>query len=214
MNGNEIIILRNGTAIAGTRTDKVKTTAETIEVSGPQSGQWVERIAGRNDWSINTNYLVLAPDGISGLESSQQGIGDLLRVGEIVTIVIHDRDNQKIAVAGNAIIESCDQEYRRGSLVQGNFSFVGSGALTRIKIETFIIETTPLVIDVDQRHTIDVSWTPSAAPGNFKWSTSDSRVATVFDGVVIGVSPGVCNITCQPNDGSTLSQQTLQVTVH
>jgi predicted secreted protein len=214
MNGNEIIILRNWTAIAGTRTDKVKTTAETIEVSGPQSGQWVERIAGRKDWSLNTNYLVLAPDGISSLERSQQGIGDLLRVGEIVTIVIHDRENKKIAVTGHAIIESCDQEYRRGSLVQGNFSFVGSGALTRIKIETFAIETTPLVIDAGQRHTIDVSWTPLTAPGNFKWSTSDSRVATVSDGVVTGVSPGVCNITCQPNDSSTLSPKTLQVTVH
>ena len=61
--GNNILIYRNGTAIAGTVSNEIQSGAELIEISSPTSGQWKEYIAGRKNWSINVikamAYIVL-----------------------------------------------------------------------------------------------------------------------------------------------------------
>lgn len=118
-NGNNILVLRDGTAIAGVKSHEIQTSAGTIEISSATQQDWREYIADRKEWSLNVNYLVLAAANMT----------DLLSVGTAYTIAITDRAGT-VTVSGSAILENCKQTYQRGNLVQGTFQFRGSGALS------------------------------------------------------------------------------------
>ena len=120
MNGNNIIILKGATAIAGTKSQEIQTGCEVIEISSPTTGTWRQYLAGRKEWGISVSYLVLAASGMA----------DLLQIGESYTIVIKDRDNTT-SLSGTAILKSAKQTYTRGNLVAGAYQFVGSGELTQ-----------------------------------------------------------------------------------
>ena len=121
INGNNIIITKGGTAIAATKSHEIQSGCELIEISGPTEGSWREYIAGRKEWSINVNYLLL--------ENSRNNVRDVLQVGNIVTLVIKDRSNS-YSVTGTAICTACKQTYTEGNLAVGSFSFKGTGALS------------------------------------------------------------------------------------
>ena len=118
MNGNVILIVVDGTPVAGCKTHKVQTKAETIEKASETQQRWREFIPGRSEWGINTNYLVTAVADIR----------KVLSVGQTVTIVVCDRQNQA-SLTGQAIITACEQSYACGSLSVGSYSFKGTGAL-------------------------------------------------------------------------------------
>ena len=127
MNGNNIIITQGGLAIAATRSHEIQVESELIEISSPTSGVWREYIAGRKDWSVNVNVLVLGTAATQSATSSN--ITDVLKVGNRYTLVIKDRSNT-YSMTGDAILTVCRQTYTRGNLVQGTFQFKGTGALT------------------------------------------------------------------------------------
>lgn len=119
--GNNILIYRNGTAIAGTVSNEIQSGAELIEISSPTSGQWKEYIAGRKSWSINVSYLVLAYNGVR----------DLLNVGTTYTLKFRGRNSSDATgVQGTAILKSCKITATKGNLVQGSFTFQGTSSLT------------------------------------------------------------------------------------
>lgn len=127
--GNNIIIMRDSKAIAGTRSHEFLTQIETIEKASSSQQIWREYIAGRKEWSLNVNYLVLAAAGTSSTNSESFGLGDLLKVGTSYTIVVKDRSNTK-SLTGTAICVTCKQTYQIGNLVGGTFQFRGTGALS------------------------------------------------------------------------------------
>lgn len=119
--GNNILIYRNGTAIAGTVSNEIQSGAELIEISSPTSGQWKEYIAGRKNWSINVSYLVLAYNGVR----------DLLNVGTTYTLKFRGRNSSDATgVQGTAILKSCKITATKGNIVQGSFQFTGTGTLS------------------------------------------------------------------------------------
>ena len=119
--GNNILIYRNGTAIAGTVSNEIQSGAELIEISSPTSGQWKEYIAGRKSWSINVSYLVLAYNGVR----------DLLNVGTTYTLKFRGRNSSDATgVQGTAILKSCKITATKGNIVQGSFPFTGTGTLS------------------------------------------------------------------------------------
>lgn len=119
--GNNILIYRNGTAIAGTVSNEIQSGAELIEISSPTSGQWKEYIAGRKSWSINVSYLVLAYNGVR----------DLLNVGTTYTLKFRGRNSSDATgVQGTAILKSCKITATKGNIVQGSFQFTGTGTLS------------------------------------------------------------------------------------
>ena len=121
INGNNVLIYRNGTAIAGTITNEIQTGADLIEISSPTSGQWKEYIAGRKSWSVNVSYLILANNGVR----------DLLNVGSSYTLKIRGRNaTDATGVVGTGILKSCKITATKGNLVQGNFTFQGTSSLT------------------------------------------------------------------------------------
>lgn len=121
INGNNVLIYRNGTAIAGTITNEIQTGADLIEISSPTSGQWKEYIAGRKSWSVNVSYLILANNGVR----------DLLNVGSSYTLKIRGRNaTDASGVVGTGILKSCKITATKGNLVQGSFTFQGTSSLT------------------------------------------------------------------------------------
>lgn len=117
INGKYITIHRNGLAIAGTRSNTASSDSEMIPVSTPNSGPWQEYISGRKHWSFNANWLML----------SAVGVKELLNVGTSYTITIYAEGTAQLT--GTALLQKADITATIGNLVQGNFQFVGSGAL-------------------------------------------------------------------------------------
>lgn len=116
--GNNIIVLRNGTAIAGVKSDEIQSGSETIEIASATQQDWKEFIAGRKEWSLNTNYLLLADSRLA----------DLLNVGTVYELAVTDREGNT-TVSGRAILTICKQTHTRGNLCQGTFQFRGTGPL-------------------------------------------------------------------------------------
>lgn len=116
--GNNIIVLSSGTAIAGVKSDEIQSGAETIEIASATQQNWKEFIAGRKEWSLNTNYLLLADSSLA----------DLLNVGTVYELAVTDRQCN-VAVSGRAILTICKQTHTRGNLCQGTFQFRGTGPL-------------------------------------------------------------------------------------
>lgn len=120
INGNNILIYKGGTAIAGVKSNEIQVGCETIEVSSPSTGAWRQYIAGRKEWSVNVGYLVLATSNVR----------DLLNVGTTYTLAFKERGAADSAgVSGSAILTTCKITAIRGNLVQGSFQFTGTGAL-------------------------------------------------------------------------------------
>ncbi len=119
INGNDIIIKKDGVAIAACRSCKVSPSCDTIEKSSPLQGQWREFMAGRKEWSVQCSYLIPAVSNIN----------DVLLVGSVVTIVLTDRTGTN-TLTGTAICVQAEGEYTRMNLAQGAYVFKGTGPLT------------------------------------------------------------------------------------
>jgi len=121
MNGNNILIYKDGTAIAGMKSCEISTSVDTIEVASAMTGTWRARITGRKEWSLSCGYLITA----------NSGVRDLLSVGTSYTIKVKARDAaDNTGVSGTAILTQCKITATRGNLVQGSFQFQGTGALS------------------------------------------------------------------------------------
>lgn len=113
----------SSTIIAGTKANEIQVGAETIEISGPNTGAWRQYIVGRKEWSFTTNFLVLA----------NSNVADLLKAGTEVNIQVVGRtgSNQTTTIlSGSAIIKTARQTFTLGNIANGSFQFVGNGALT------------------------------------------------------------------------------------
>ena len=120
MNGNNIIVYWNGTAIASVKSNSIKTKADTIETASPTNGEWKTHIAGRKEWQLSVSYLIL----------TDSGVRDLLKTGNTYTIKMKGRNAaDSDGVTGTATLTNCDITATRGNLVTGSFQFVGNGPL-------------------------------------------------------------------------------------
>lgn len=124
INGNNILIgTMSGstfTALAAVKSHEANSSAETIEKASSTQQDWKEFIAGRKEWSISVNYLIL--------QDTNTNVEDLLKVGVTYAIRIKGRTGS-YKVSGNAICTQCKQDYARGTLAVGSFAFKGTGAL-------------------------------------------------------------------------------------
>lgn len=121
---NIFVTLCEGTAatiIAGTRSNEIQTSVETIEISSPTSGQWREHITGRKDWGFTTGFLCL----------TNSDMAKLLQVGQSFAIQIVGREGTSVStlLTGTATLKTCRITATIGNLVQGSFQFEGNGAL-------------------------------------------------------------------------------------
>lgn len=119
-NGNNILVYLGGTAIAGLKSNEIETSCGEIEISSPNSAAWREFIADRKEWSVSTGYLVSAVSDIS----------QVLNVGTTYSLRFCGRTGTG-GVYGSAILTKCSITATRGNLVQGSFTFRGTGTLAQ-----------------------------------------------------------------------------------
>ena len=126
INGNNIIIKKDGTAIAATKTNEITVDCEVIEISSSSSGSWRSSIAGRKEWSVTTNFLIRSEADIKNrlYENSQ------LTVGQTYSLTIcTNATSGATHLTGNAILKTYKVTATRGNLCTGSFVFVGVGPL-------------------------------------------------------------------------------------
>ena len=120
INGNNIIITLNGTAIAGTKTNEIQSDSETIEITSATDQTWKAFIAGRKSWSFTAGFLLL----------DNADVRKLLTVGTKYTVIIKARNSvTHDQLTGSAILKTCKFTASRGKLSEGSFSFQGTGPL-------------------------------------------------------------------------------------
>lgn len=122
LNGNNILIYLNGTAIAGTTSNEMQSSIDTIEIGAPlSSGTWKQFLTKQKTWTVNTNFLVL----------QDSGVRNLLNVGTTYTLKFRGRSSyDSTGVSGSAILKSCKITAIKGNLVKGSFQFQGNNALS------------------------------------------------------------------------------------
>lgn len=108
------------TAFAAVKSHDIETLCDLIEKASETQQDWKEYIAGRKEWNINVNYLVL--------QSAASNIEDLLLVGNTYHIRVKGRTGI-YKLSGDAICQHCKQSYQRGNLSVGSFVLKGTGAL-------------------------------------------------------------------------------------
>ena len=128
-NGNNIIVYwkidNTWTAIAATKSNEIQTGCETIEVSDPSQGVWRKFIAGRKEWSVSVNFLVL------NVGSGNASVQDLVKVGNTYDLQFSANDSYHTGgVSGSAILTQCKITATRGNLAVGSFTFKGITAMT------------------------------------------------------------------------------------
>lgn len=120
--GKDIIVYLNGTAIASTRSNDIGSSCELIETASRSDGSSRHYTAGLKEWDVTTSFLVASDSAL---------LSALLAVGTTYTIVIGPAGQSSITtgVTGSAILQTCRITATKGNLVQGSFSFKGTGPL-------------------------------------------------------------------------------------
>ena len=118
--GNDLVVMAGGKAIAASKSCTIQESCETKEAGMKGSGQWKQYIAGRKSWTVETSFLVGNVTTIKSL---------LLQTGTKVTLNWKMRGEGADTMTGTAIVTACKISGTRGSLVQGSFTFKGTGEL-------------------------------------------------------------------------------------
>jgi len=123
VNGSNIIVCIGSQPIAATRSNELEVENEIIEISSPNSGAWRDFLAGRKEWSINTDFLV----------TDEGDTADrVLTVGSVVELYIRKtgtNGTDDVYLSGEAICTKCKITARRSGIISGSFVFRGKGVL-------------------------------------------------------------------------------------
>lgn len=109
--------------VAGVKADRLRVAGETIEIASATSSRWKEFVAGRKEWSIETDYLITDYNAI---------VNYPLMVGMTYNIIVQDALGHGFDTycKGTVICTEAVQDYQVGALVKGSFTFKGTGPLT------------------------------------------------------------------------------------
>ena len=126
MNGKDLLIYRNGSAIAAAKSCDIKTSCKTEELSNygisGTANQWKRVIAGERSWSVSVSTLVT---------SALTAKAELLNVGMSYTLTMRTSLNTStIVMAGDAILTTFHVTAKVGNLIKGSFTFTGTGPLS------------------------------------------------------------------------------------
>ena len=119
MNGKEIIILKDGQAIAATKSDEIQVGCETIPISSPSKGAWTAAVAGRKSWAITVGFLIANVENV---------FSSINMVGNKFELAIQHSSGSNY-MWGYAICTTFKVTATKSNLVQGSFAFQGVSPL-------------------------------------------------------------------------------------
>ena len=132
LQGNNLIIYVDGVAVAAAKSCTVTMEVGSIDTAG--SGRTKASMPTVKDWSVKTSVLVTSLNGHFALSGKVRLSVAVVDGGEITT----DR------MTGEAIVTNANVSAAVGNLVQGSFSFKGTGALERPRVRLRDNQGTPL----------------------------------------------------------------------
>ena len=132
LQGNNLIIYVDGVAVAAAKSCTVTMEVGSIDTAG--SGRTKASMPTVKDWSVKTSVLVTSLNGHFALNGKVRLSVAVVDGGALTT----DR------MTGEAIVTSANVSAAVGNLVQGSFSFKGSGALERPRVRLRDNQSTPL----------------------------------------------------------------------
>lgn len=136
MNGNNIIVLMDGVAIAAAKSCTITKRVEAIETGNSVDGRAKSYIPGLREWSVSVRALVTSmPDFFANPGQSVR-----------LSIAVRDNYGEYTAdrVTGDAIIESAKITGTVGNLATAEVKFLGTGALERPRVRLRDNQGTPL----------------------------------------------------------------------
>lgn len=119
LNGNILILKKNGELVAAVKSNDIDTASGLVEVASATQGQWREYIGGRKTWAMSATWLLL----------SSAAMASTLQVGQVFSAELVDRRIQNRTVYGNAHLEVCKIQATNGNLVTGVFQLKGTAWL-------------------------------------------------------------------------------------
>ena len=130
----------NARAIGGSVSCEIEISSSSIEVSSPDSSQWLDFIAGRKTWRMTLGKLLILPDFYDGI-----------KVGSKVVVQFGYSINPKEGMEpserftahyyeGTALITRWGMSAKNGDYASGSFEFQGCGALTQIDLPNFTLD--------------------------------------------------------------------------
>ena len=119
MNGNEIIILVDGDAIFGTKSDELQVGCEAIPISSKTTGDWTDVIAGRKSWALTTGFLI----------ADTPSLFDCIDMAGMYVILRIKHRTGTVWYEGTALCTQFRVTATKGNLLAGSFAFQGKGKL-------------------------------------------------------------------------------------
>ena len=114
MNGNNIILMKNGVAMGAVVSHDVQTEGDQMEVASNIDGQYREYIRGPKTWAMTATCLVI----------SSAIFASMIQAGQTFSMKSCDRLD-RVNVHGQARLEECRITATHGHLVKGYFKFKG-----------------------------------------------------------------------------------------
>ena len=128
--GRNLLIVVDGTAVAGCKSCDVDAETDMLEKSSPSTGVWREYEPGRKGWSVSTSMLVSSMHDTIVQNGQKVWLTCVVRTD--AGLMTEDR------LSGWAYVKTAKVTGAWGSLTKGNFIFQGSGELKR---ETLVLRS-------------------------------------------------------------------------
>lgn len=118
--GRDLLVYADGVVVAAAKSCSLSMEADTLETAGVDAGAR-SYMSGRKDWSVKVGNLVTSVQGHFA------PIGAMLRLSMVICDELGNPTNDRLT--GEAFVTGADVTGTVGHLVQGSFSFRGSGQL-------------------------------------------------------------------------------------
>ena len=126
IHGRNLIIYANGEAIAAAKSCTVSMSIGDIEAASDTNGSAKTFLPTQKEWTVRCNTLV------TSLIGHFANIGDTIRLSMVVCD--WNKNPTPDRLTGDAIVTSASITASVANLVQGNFSFKGTGELIRRRV--------------------------------------------------------------------------------
>ena len=118
--GRDLLVYADGVVVAAAKSCSLSMEAGTLETAGVDAGAR-SYMSGRKDWSVKVGNLVTSVQGHFA------PIGAMLRLSMVICDELGNPTSDRLT--GEAFVTGADVTGTVGHLVQGSFSFKGSGQL-------------------------------------------------------------------------------------
>ena len=118
--GRDLLVYADGVVVAAAKSCSLSMEADTIETAGVDAGAR-SYMSGHKDWSVKVGNLVTSVQGHFA------PIGAMLRLSMVICDELGNPTSDRLT--GEAFVTGADVTGTVGHLVQGSFTFKGSGQL-------------------------------------------------------------------------------------